>query len=128
MTLILGALDAAEVAAIQSARNDMVRLALAADWESFIQTFDEQAVVMPPNVTPVSGLTQLRAFAEAFPTLTAYQLAAEEIDGRADLAYERGRFDITAGGVPDSGSYLTLWRKQADGSWKILRDIWHSDR
>jgi hypothetical protein len=37
MTLILGALDAAEVAAIQSARNDMVRLALAADWDAFTQ-------------------------------------------------------------------------------------------
>jgi len=27
----------------------------------------------------------------------------------------------------DKGKYLTVWKKQADGSWKIYRDINNSD-
>jgi ketosteroid isomerase-like protein len=128
MTIVLGALDAAEVAAIQAAREDMVRLALASDWQAFIQVYDEHTVVMPPNVATVEGHVQLRAFVEAYPKISALQIAAVEIDGRADLAFERGHFELTAGDVSESGSYLTLWRKQIDGSWKMYRDIWHSDQ
>jgi|SRR5215471_6861991 len=126
MTEILGTLDATQVSSIQSARNDMVRSVLAADWDAFMQVYDEQTVVMPPNVAPLDH-AQLRAFAEGFPKVSAFQITPVEVDGRADLAFEHGRFEMTAGGVPDGGSYLTIWRKQADGSWKIFRDIWHSN-
>jgi ketosteroid isomerase-like protein len=29
--------------------------------------------------------------------------------------------------MPDSGKYLTVWQKQADGGWKIIRDINNTD-
>jgi ketosteroid isomerase-like protein len=127
MTDILGTLDAVEVSAIQAVREQMVRSVLAADWDAFMETYDEQSVVMPPNAAPLEGHAVLRAFAEAFPAVSAFQITALQIDGRADLSFERGRFDMTAGGAADGGSYLTIWRKQTDGSWKIFRDIWHSD-
>ena len=128
MAEVLGALDSAQVATIRGARGNMVRLALAADWDMFVQLYDEQTVVMPPNVEPLDTSSKLRVFVENFPKITAFRITPTEIDGRVDLAYERGRFDMTAGGVSDQGSYLTLWRKQTDGAWKIFRDIWHSDR
>jgi hypothetical protein len=27
----------------------------------------------------------------------------------------------------DKGKYLTVWKKQADGSWKVLFDMFNSD-
>jgi ketosteroid isomerase-like protein len=30
--------------------------------------------------------------------------------------------------VRDVGSFLNVWRKDDDGSWKIMFDIWNSDR
>ena len=27
----------------------------------------------------------------------------------------------------DKGKYLTVWKKQADGSWKVLYDMFNSD-
>ena len=116
MTLILGALDAVEVAAIQVARKEMVRAALAADWDAFMQVYDEQTVLMPPNVAPLAGHEQLRSYIESFPTLSAFQITAEEIDRPAATSLSNGCFDMTGGGVPDSGSYLTIWKKQIDGS------------
>src|ERR1041384_4433180 len=43
------------------------------------------------------------------------------LDG--ELAYEWGRAGSTAGGKEFAGRYMTVWSKQADGSWKIFRNL-----
>ncbi|WP_310467642.1 DUF4440 domain-containing protein [Sphingomonas sp.] len=46
-----------------------------------------------------------------------------------DLAYTRGHFTMqstdpaTKQPRSDTGSYLTVWQKQADGSWKAVEDF-----
>ena len=54
------------------------------------------------------------------------------IDVAGDYAIETPNSEMTVtpkGGkaMPDKGKYLTVWKKQADGSWKIYRDINNSD-
>jgi len=29
--------------------------------------------------------------------------------------------------IDDTGKYLEIWKKQADGGWKVVRDIFNSD-
>jgi ketosteroid isomerase-like protein len=48
------------------------------------------------------------------------------------LAYTSGTTEATfkdASGETASfkGKYLTVWKKQADGSWKVLYDMFNSD-
>jgi ketosteroid isomerase-like protein len=48
------------------------------------------------------------------------------------LAYDRGTYSMTitppgAAAIEDRGKYLTIYRKQADGSWKVLRVMYNSD-
>jgi len=51
-----------------------------------------------------------------------------------DWALERGIYWIAltqkTGGKPirDHCEYITLYRRDADGEWRIARDIWNSDR
>ena len=57
----------------------------------------------------------------------------DEVMVAGDLAVENGTYEMTLlpkGGkeMVDKGKYLTVWKKQADGSWKIVRDINNSDR
>ena len=56
-------------------------------------------------------------------------LSNEKTEVSGDLAYRRGTFKITATNpqtkqvMHSEGTYLTLFRKQADGSWKIVEDF-----
>jgi ketosteroid isomerase-like protein len=29
--------------------------------------------------------------------------------------------------VTDHGKYVAVWKKQADGNWKVAVDIWNTD-
>lgn len=52
-----------------------------------------------------------------------------DVAASGDLAYTRGSFtmqstDPATGGVrTDRGNYLTVWKKQSDGSWKAVEDF-----
>ena len=52
-----------------------------------------------------------------------------EVAASGDLAYRRGTFKITATNpqtkkaVQSEGTYLTVFKKQADGSWKTVEDF-----
>ena len=52
-----------------------------------------------------------------------------EVAGSGELAYRRGTFKITATNPQtkqaehSAGTYLTVFRKQADGSWKVVEDF-----
>jgi len=48
------------------------------------------------------------------------------------LAYTQGTVSLKTtarDGKPftDTGKYLTVWKKQPDGSWKVIEDIFNSD-
>lgn len=61
-----------------------------------------------------------------------------KINFKADYAAVSGDLGVTSGPyqltmmdngkkVDDKGKYVTVWKKQADGSWKVVRDIFNSD-
>jgi len=81
---------------------------------------------MPPHMPPLDAAAH-RAFVLQYPKVTAFRMTALNVNGRGDLAYEHGSYDITAAGVADQGSYLAVWRQQPDGAWKVLRFMWNTD-
>ena len=49
-----------------------------------------------------------------------------------DLAYSTGAYEMSApddSGKPsiDRGKYVAVWKKQADGNWKVSLDMWNTD-
>ena len=50
-----------------------------------------------------------------------------------ELGYTSGTYklrfkDASGNAIADKGKYLMVWKKQADGAWKVLFDISNSDR
>jgi uncharacterized protein (TIGR02246 family) len=55
-----------------------------------------------------------------------------DVASSGDLAYETGRFVLKAvddNGKPTTtnGKYVCVWKKQADGQWKVVADIDNPD-
>ncbi len=125
-------LPEAEQAAIRQAEASFVKLVNARDWKGAVAAYAEDSIVLLPNQAAAQGKAAIQAWLEALPPLSDFQLHGVEIEGRGDLAYCRGTYSMRvapAGAAPieDRGKYIAIWRKQADGSWKVLRDIWNSD-
>jgi ketosteroid isomerase-like protein len=94
----------------------------------------EDVVMMAPNMPAVSGadnaMAAMRGFFEAFGVRIKYN--SEETVVAGDWAFDRGTYRQTLapkrGGaaVNESGNYLWLYRREADGRWKQARVIWNS--
>jgi len=122
----------ADQASIRQAADAWVAAAKAMDSEAMAALYDADAMLLPPNHEVVKGSTAIAEFFVSFPPFTDLQAQQIELDGRGDMAYARGSFSMMIQlpdgvSVPERGKYMEIWRKQADGSWKILRDMFSSD-
>ena len=95
--------------------------------------YTENAVFMVPNLPALEGRAAIRAWFAGGPPFTSFTLTPKEIDGTGDLAYVRGTWTLgiaAAGKTPaieDHGKFLEVRRKQANGSWLMVADIFNSD-
>lgn len=93
---------------------------------------------MAPNAVllgaePIVGLEQIRAamtkeLGEAGAQLTWEPTKADFVGNTGDLGYTIGRFERRSAGGDgkprtQKGSYMTTWKLQNDGSWKVVGDI-----
>ena len=118
--------------AIRQADESDMKLMNAKDWKGDLALYEEDAIELPPNQAAVQGKAAIQAWDEAFPPFSNFEEQSLEIEGRGDLAYDRGTYSMTvtpAGAAPieDHGKYLNIWRKQAGGLWKISRVMFNSD-
>lgn len=126
-------LSEADRAAIRAASDSFVQRARSRRDSANAALYVENALFMPPNQPAVEGRTAIRTWFESFPPMSDFNLTSVDVDGRGDLAYERGTYAMTiaaAGRTPamaDHGKYVVVWRKQADGSWLIAVDMFNSD-
>ncbi len=92
--------------------------------------------ILPPNAPIATGPAAVRALFDGFYALPAlnlhWQPTSVEAARSGDLAYSSGTYAMTFHGpsgkpLADRGKYVTVWRKQADGSWKVVQDVFNSD-
>jgi ketosteroid isomerase-like protein len=117
--------------AIRALSDSFVRHFNAADADQLVQAFyTEDARLLPPNHPMITGRSQIReAFREFLQagmgglTIEDYEI---EVAGSGDLAYGFGTFSL-ARPAPDRGKFVEVYRRQADGSWKCIADMFSSD-
>ena len=121
-----------DAAQIRGQIDTYVSSALAADWDAYGAILAPDVVFFPPNQSPVVGHEAAMTWARAFPTMAAFTTDVQDISGVGDLAVAHGTYSLSVtmeDGTPlmDQGSWVNVFRKQADGSWAYTRSIWHSD-
>ena len=103
------------------------------DTTAVAATYTEDAMLFPPNAPAVQGRSAIAHFLGQFPKITAFDVSLKEVEGHGNLAYTRGTYEVklvppgAKSPIKDSGKFIEIRRKEADGSWLVLRDFWNSD-
>jgi uncharacterized protein (TIGR02246 family) len=109
----------------------------ARDLEKIVSHYTDDAIVMEPDMPAMKGKDAIRAGMKQFLddrnlALTFVSTNAEVSKG-SDLAYSHGTFTATQTDaktlkpVTETGTYVMVYRKAADGTWKAILDINNSD-
>ena len=125
-------LSDADRTSLRAATDSFVQRVRRADWPAAAKLFGQTAVFMPMQQRAVTGQANIEAWMKAFPPISAFDVKVVSVDGGGDIAYMAGIYIMTItppGGKPivDTGKYLTVSRRQPDGSWPIVADIFNSD-
>jgi len=127
---------AAEGKAIRAAEADFAQAAGAKSLEKALSFYAEDAVMLNPNEAIAVGKTAIRASWTrmlAMPDMAlTWAVDKVEVAKSGDLAYDYGSYSMSYSGpsgqkVSDRGKYATIWKKQADGSWKVALDMVNTD-
>ncbi len=125
--------DADKIRAVVDAAS---RLAVAptADLDAYVKLYyTEGAQLLAPNRPTAEGRAAIRAFMASLGSLQQMKLSIVSIEGMNDLACVHGTYALTwtppGASVPqgDKGKYVEIWKRQADGAWKVTHDIFNSD-
>jgi len=108
----------------------------AKDLDKSVSYYAESAIVMPPNAPAATTKEAIRnAWKEVLTSpgsAVSWKATKIEVAKSGDLAcvsgtYEETTTDASGKPVPDHGKYVEVWKKQADGKWNVVADIWNSD-
>jgi ketosteroid isomerase-like protein len=96
--------------------------------------YAEDAAVLPPDSAHVDGRANIQAFWKGAidAGLADLALKAVEVGSSGDMAFEVGEVSFLAPdktGAPSTvtGKYIVIWKKSADGVWRLYRDIWNAN-
>lgn len=123
--------------AIEKTIHDMeageVKALAAKDAALFAANYTSDAILMSPTNPPMKGREAIKtgmAAAVADPNFKLdFSADRIEISNAGDMAVSRGNYTLTATdpatkkAIHDKGSFVTVYRKQADASWKAVLDI-----
>ena len=125
----------AEERAIRAADAAWSKAGAAKDLEQTLSFYAEDAVLLAPNAPAAVGRPAVRAaWIEEFKdpaNSLSWRAEAVAVSRSGELAYARGSYDATytSGGraVREHGKYLAVWKKQPNGAWRVVADMYNAD-
>ncbi len=127
---------AADEAAIRAAVKEWSAAAQAKDADKFGSFYAEDAALLLENAPDINGKAALREAIGGMMQDPNFALSFEAdkvvVARSGDLAYETGSYSMTLSDAKkkpstQTGHYVVVWQREADGSWKVARDVPVSD-
>ena len=126
----------AEIDEVYSLHKRFMESMSATGMSGIVSQLDSDVEFFPPGEPPVKGLDAVEKWCRNADD----QFVTERITGSGeeyihagDYIIETGHFDWKlvpkSGGEPvvDSGTFLAVWKRQEDGGWKLVKDMWNTD-
>ena len=124
------------VDAVRAADQEWLKVFAAKDLDKSVAFCDEKGAVLASNAPIANGREAISKLFAGFFALQDLKISWHpdrvEVAKSGELAYTSGAYQMSFAGpdgktVPDTGKYVTVWKKQPDGSWKVMLDIFNSD-
>ncbi|MDH3495555.1 MAG: nuclear transport factor 2 family protein [Gemmatimonadota bacterium] len=110
-----------------------VQAVVDGDWDAAVAHFAADAVRLPMNAPAVRGHAAIRQSLGAVDSVPDWTIRSIEVETGPVLAYARFQFTMTIflRGSPQpftyAGKQLSVLKRQPDGRWLILTDMWNTD-
>jgi uncharacterized protein (TIGR02246 family) len=128
---------AADVQAVKDVEAAWLKDTATKDPDKWASYFAEDGCGLYPGAGTLNGKAAIKAamapyFADPNFSLT-FQSTRVMASKGGDMVYAQGTYAMTATNpktkkpMTDKGKYLTVYTKQADGSWKAIADTYNSD-
>ena len=125
----------ADIAAINELYKQATLACSTGDSELYLSLFTEDAVVMATELPAINGKEELRPLIEGLFGMFDLELpyTVDKVEVPGDWAFARSSFQysmtLKEGGetTTRAGKELDIFKRQADGSWKIYMECWSYD-
>jgi uncharacterized protein (TIGR02246 family) len=123
--------------AIRKLDKDWSAAAGSKDVEKTISFYSDDASAFPFNAPIATGKEQIRQVWSHLMSLPGFALTFSptkiEVAKSGDLAYDIGTFELKSNDAEGNatttvGKYVVVWKKQPDGQWKAIADIFNTDK
>ena len=119
-------------AAIEAANAGFSDAFARGDTKALAAMYTSDAIAFPPDSDMIRGNEAIGEFWKATRDSGVQSAALTTVDvGRdGDVAYEVGKVSLTIRPpgkelTTEAAKYVVVWKRQADGAWKLHRDIWN---
>lgn len=126
----------ADLAALLEADKAWAQTAINKEMENLHSYFLSDAVVLAPHAPIAEGFDAVSAAFDQMYALPGFSLswqaASSEVASSGDLGYTIGTYELSFDGpddaqIKDNGKYMTVWKKQDDGAWKVAVDMFNTN-
>jgi len=126
----------AQAKALAKLDDDWSKAAATKDADRVASFYAEDAIAYPPNEAVAIGRPAAKKVWAAYfsdPTFTiSWKADHAGVSKSGDLGFTAGAYEDSYRGtdgkvVTEKGKFLCTWKKQKDGTWKAIHDMWNSD-
>ena len=124
--------QASTIAALAKIREARVQDLRTKQLEPILTFYAPDAAFLQPTGERITGSAALRTlFQNIMATFNSdLTLKSKNLETSGDLAYDSGDFDETLSNIASGakisskGSYVIIYKRQANGSWQIVQHVW----
>lgn len=119
---------------IQTINEEFGKAVANQDVAAVLGFYDDNARLLPPNSQLLEGKSAIGAFFQSMLDAGVKSLELESLDvlEAGDVTIDVGRYRLSmepagAGLIEDVGKYVVVFRRQPDGSHRMIIDTFNSD-
>ena len=115
--------------------DDWSKAAGARDAERVASFYADDAIAYPPGMPLAVGRAAAQRVWASYFVNESFKISwkSSHASVSGDLGFTSGAYEDSYKGadgklVTETGKFVCVWRKQKDGSWKAVHDIWNTDK